>query len=164
MSFARSTKRVQNAGILCLLTMSLISLECSAQSPQTQTPTAKPLKKGNFGEANDLKQKVSLNGLPEYAGKQIFVTGKMQTTPIGPQYRETFIAMEPPSQVLDWYKGALTGYKWQIVTSDAAQVYAKKPEGSSIIVTVSGVKSTQGRTMVKISFHDYHVSPGTSDQ
>ncbi len=161
MIFARSKKIVRNAGILCLLSMSLCALNCSAQ--YSQTAAVKPLKKGNFADPDNLNQKVSINGLPEYAGKQTFLTGKMQNTKVGPQYRETFIAMEPPSQVLDWYKGALTGYKWQIVTSDAVQVYAKKPEGSSIIVTVSGVKSTQGRTMVKISFHDYHVS-GTSDQ
>jgi hypothetical protein len=162
MSFVRSQEIVRNASILCLLTMSLGSLECSAQQ-YSQGTANRPLRKGNFAEADNLSQKVSINNLPEYAGKSTFVTGKMQNTKVGPQYRETFIAMEPPTQVLDWYKGALTGYKWQIVTSDAGQVYAKRPEGSSIIVTVSGVKSPQGRTKVQILFHDYHVS-GTSDQ
>jgi hypothetical protein len=159
MILARSPELIRNVGILFFLSMSLSSLECLAQSTGPNTP--KPLKKGNFAESEKLTQKVSINGLPEYAGKQTFVAGRMQNTAMGPQYRETFIAMEPPTQVLDWYKGALSGYKWQIVNSDGNQVYAKKAEGTSIIVTVTGVTSTQGRSMVKISFHDYHL-PGAN--
>jgi hypothetical protein len=157
--------KLQKAGVLSLLLMAIASSEGIAQNSSNISPLPRsttPPRKQNVAATEKLTQKVSMNGLPEYSGKQTFIGGRLNQTPIGPQYQEQFIAVEQPNQIVDWYKNALSGYKWEIVDSDASRVHAKKPDGSSITVTVSPFKSPQGRSFVKISYHDYHVQQGAN--
>ena len=119
-------------------------------------PKKKP-RAANVLQTEILKQKISIDGLPEYSGKQVFVAGNSHQTDIGGQYTEEFAAMEQPDQIIDWYKNALTSYKWEIISSDKNVVVAKKAGGASISVsaTPSGMKTSRSR--IKINFHDYHI-------
>jgi hypothetical protein len=147
-----------NASILSLLAVVITSTEGMAQAPSVSTaPSSTPkIKKQNVATTEVLKQKISINGLPDYSGKQTFLTGRMHNTPVGPQYQENFIAVEPPTQIVDWYKSALTGYKWEIIDNDGSMMHAKKSDGSSLTVTISPYKGPQGRSFVRISYHDHH--------
>jgi hypothetical protein len=140
---------------LVLLTCAMTSAFVPAALAQSNSQT--PKKKQNFDKADMLKEKVSIAGLPEYSGKQKFLFGMYHKTEIGPQYSEQFLAMEQATQVVDWYKSALSSYKWEILNSDATRVMAKKPDGSSISIIADPCKSKEGRTIVKINYHDYHI-------
>lgn len=153
--------RLQKINVLSLLLLvALCSSNAKAQNSQQNTVRPGKPRQQNVNQTEKLSQKVSINGLPDYSGKQTFVWGRSHDTPIGPQYQEQFIAMEPPTQILDWYKGALSSYKWQILDSDPSHVHAKKQDGTSIVITVGDIRSPKGRSVVKITYHDYHLDKG----
>jgi hypothetical protein len=151
--------KLKNAGVFSVLLFVCTTSKGIGQNAFPNPLNPKQPKAQNVSTVEKLKDKVSINGLPEYSGKQKFITGRMHNTPIGAQYHEEFIAMEPATQILDWYKGALTGYKWEIVTTEPNRVLAKKQDGSSITVGVNQISSPQGRSYVTITYHDYHISP-----
>ena len=116
-----------------------------------------PIKKENVDNTDKLNDKFSINGLPEYSGKSKFLTGRKYVSQAGPQYQQEFLAMEKSDQILEWYKNALSSYKWEITYSDSNHVTAKKPNGSSVSIYANPANSPEGRSRVKISYHDYNL-------
>ena len=114
-----------------------------------------PVKKENVDTVDKLQDKVAIDGLPDYSGKQKFITGRKFMSQSGPQYVEEFLAMEQPNVILEWYKNALSSYKWEVTYSDNFHVSAKKPNGTSVSIMANPEKSPDGRSRVKISYHEF---------
>ena len=152
MFFNDNFKLAAAAALLSIAVMGYTSPESCAQ--QYMKPTG-PIKKENVDQTDALSQKFTINGLPEYSGKQKFLAGRKYVSESGPQYMQEFLVMEPASQVIDWYKDALGSYKWKITSSANNFIQAKRSDGSSVMIVASPFKSKEGRSRVKISYHDY---------
>ncbi len=108
-------------------------------------------------ESDALKDKTPIKDLPEYTGKQKFISGKTMKTSLGPQYQHQFIAMEEPAQVVSWYKSALSSYKWEVTTSEDNAVSGKKPDGAYVSIIVNPYHRPDGRSMVTVNYNEYKI-------
>lgn len=108
-------------------------------------------------ESEVLKEKTPIKNLPDYTGKAKFFSGNTLKTSIGPQYQQQFIAMETPGQVIDWYKSALSSYKWEVQSSEENAVTGKMADGARISIIVNPYHRPDGRSMVTINYNDYHL-------
>ena len=108
-------------------------------------------------ESEVMKDKAPIKNLPDYTGKAKFFSGNTLKTNIGPQFQQQFIAMETPNQVIDWYKTALSSYKWEVQSSEENAVTGKMADGARISIIVNPYHRPDGRSMVTINYNEYHL-------
>lgn len=105
-----------------------------------------------------LKDKVSLEGIPEYTGKSKFVNGLVyeKVGKQGANYVMTFNVKETKSQVKDWYQGVFQMYKWNITHNDADSLMAFDKNRNSCIIQISepvpGVNARDDRSSYTIRY------------
>lgn len=157
---------------LSLLVTSLFSAQagsCQNGNKATQPGQLNPAKINqkpswqNTGESlakppEGLRDKVALEGIPEYTGKAKFLNGLVydKVGKQGPNYVMTFNVKETKSQVKDWYQSVFQMYKWNITHNDADSIMAFDKNRNSCIVQIAepvqGYASKDDRSSYTIRF------------
>ena len=88
----------------------------------------------------NLKEKVNLDGIPDYTGKQRFLNGLVYDHVVkqGPNYVMTFNVKESPEQVKEWYQNVFQMYKWNITHNDPTSLMATDKDFNTCIVQIAG--------------------------
>ncbi|HEY9755678.1 MAG TPA: hypothetical protein V6C97_10990 [Oculatellaceae cyanobacterium] len=148
-----SAQRIKENTKYVLLLLSLASLFSFSQSSQAQFQRS--VKKENFDNGEILKSKVALNSLPDYSGRSVFIFGRRVQSEAGTAITESFYVAEPSTQVIEWYKQALSSYGWKVVTSDKASINAQHQDNASVNITATSIQSPHGRARLKISYRSH---------
>ncbi|MBI1268799.1 hypothetical protein GC174_00045 [bacterium] len=94
-------------------------------------------------QASNLDRPVSLPNLPDYTGKQYFVTGlSYPNAKDGPGYIQTFNVENTEDQVKSWWKSALSSGNWKITFTDQHSMRGKLKDGSTCTITVEPPANT----------------------
>lgn len=81
---------------------------------------------------------VSLPNVPVYPGKPKYNGGSAYTNdPNATRYMMHYLAKEPPSQIIQWYKAALCAPTWTISSSQNNFIEATDKNGNTCSVEVS---------------------------
>lgn len=101
-----------------------------------------------------LTQPVDIPSVPTFTGKTKFITGlRYPNDRSGYRIGLTFAAVEEETQVMEWYRNALTSYGWKLldITPDGKSLTAVK-DGSTFTLRISPNKQPGYRTVVVLSF------------
>lgn len=97
-----------------------------------------------------LDRPVSLPDVPQYTGKQIFVSGlAYPNNKSGPGWMMVFNTEHTQDQVISWWKNALRMGSWKIQNSGQKNVRAKSREGHMVSVSVEAVRPSTKKKMKK---------------
>lgn len=85
----------------------------------------------------NMDRPVSLPSLPQFSGKQHFISGlSYPNSKNGPGWIQTFNVENPESDVKSWWTNALRMHQWKITFTDQKTVRGKLKDGSVCTVTV----------------------------
>ncbi len=75
----------------------------------------------------------ALPDVPPYSGQARYISGETVQTS-GENLRQTWHVREPKSEVINWYKQALSGAGWTITSASRGSVMGKKKDSVVMIV------------------------------
>ncbi|MBK9144384.1 MAG: hypothetical protein IPM23_17960 [Candidatus Melainabacteria bacterium] len=88
-------------------------------------------------KANQLDRPIALPGLPDFTGKQHFISGLVYpNAKQGPGYFLSFNTENTEQQVKDWWRAALQGGQWSLIFQDDRCVRGRLKDGSTCTVQV----------------------------
>jgi len=88
-------------------------------------------------KANQLDRPIALPGLPDFTGKQHFVSGLVYpNAKQGPGYFLSFNTENTEQQVKDWWRAALQGGQWSLIFQDTRCVRGRMKDGTTCTVQV----------------------------
>jgi soluble lytic murein transglycosylase-like protein len=99
----------------------------------------------------NLNDKVELDYLPDFTGKQIFVSGTVHERNDGPTYIQHFKAEATADQVLDWYRQVLGSNKWRIENDNKQAIVAKR-EGNMVAILVNSIHVPKFNSEYELSY------------
>ncbi len=156
--FRYGLKAVQSKGFkLALVSLFLAQLSlqaglCQVPNPQTdkqkgqldpnklnKKPAYQPTGESLAKPPDNLKDKVNLDGVPEYTGKARFLNGLVydRVGKQGANYVMTFNVKETKDQVKDWYQSVFQMYNWKINYKDQDSIMATNKDGNNCIVQIA---------------------------
>jgi len=130
------------------------------QSPSaTTSPVWNPFQKQSSANRNDVTRKldrqVEIPNMPSYPGKTQYLNGKVLEVPGANTYTMSFLAMDPPSRVRDWYIQALSSYDWkQTMHPTPTLVSAMAKDGSGLTVSISETGTAPFKSQVMVMYHE----------
>lgn len=118
-----------NRKLLCAIIFAIAISEPSAFSQQKQIQQNPELSGLKFSEPKALTNKVELPDLPEFTGQAKLERGTMQpaNNQVERSYQFLYSARDDASRIIDWYRSALTMYKWDVESSTAKAILATNP-------------------------------------
>lgn len=95
-------------------------------------------------QANTLDRPISLPSLPDYTGKQFFITGlSYPNAKDGPGYIQTFnVEGITEDQLKTWWTSTLRSNYWKITFTDQKSVRGRLKDGSTCTITIEPAANT----------------------
>ncbi len=94
-------------------------------------------------EFYDMKEPAVLPGLPGYTGRLKFLHGIMESRPSSAKtYNMSFLAMDNPGQIINWYRKAVILNNGQITDSSLNSIVVRTAQGNRCTISASPLSQT----------------------
>ncbi|HEY9733204.1 MAG TPA: hypothetical protein V6C89_14900 [Drouetiella sp.] len=138
----------------CAATASEALADTNSNAKGAQPRVFRPVTADREYACETLTQPVDIPNVPTFTGRTKFITGlRYPNDRSGYRIGLTFAAVEEESQIVEWYRTALTGYGWKLldIAPDGKTLTAVR-DGATFTVRISPNKQPGFRTVVVLSF------------